>query len=71
MGHTLNAIVVERDGGDLRLEPLQLPHFVAVLLLQRVELLPHVRVFPRFREVSFSAKYKKLNLLLFLFLVMI
>ena len=57
MGHTLNAIVVERDGGDLRLEPLQLPHFVAVLLLQRVELLPHVRVLPTFREVSFSAKY--------------
>ena len=67
----MNAIVVERYRGDLRLEPLQLPHFVAVLLLQRVELLPHVRVLPRFREVSFSAKYKKLNLLLFLFLVII
>ena len=46
--HTLNAIVVERDRGDLRLQPLQLPHFVAVLLLQRVELLPHVRVLPTF-----------------------
>ena len=60
--HTLNAIVVERDRGDPRLEPLQLPHFVAVLLLQRVELLPHVRVLPMFRVLVFLAKYKKFNL---------
>ena len=52
---TLNAVVVERDGGDLRLQPLKLPHFVAVLLLQRVELLRHVRGLPSFgrRRIEF------------------
>ena len=58
MKRTLNAVVVERDGGDLRLKPLKLPHFVAVLLLQRVELLPHVRVLPSFGGGIFSATYE-------------